>query len=234
MPFSISQRLIEMGYYDNSGVICDGEGDKILFTLDLTENAIGWAKEKGCGLIVTHHPAIFAPIKSVTGAVASAVKNGIGVISCHLNADFAEKGVDYYLAKGLGAENERILERYEFGGYGRLFEVNATLDELVQRVKSRLSAKNVSVFGSCKNIKRVATFCGAGLDEKSLALAKEADLIVSADIKHHILLSAINQGKCIIMPTHFATENYGFKCISEDFGKTIKEKVYYYEEDTLL
>ncbi len=233
-PFSISQKLIEKGYYDNSGVICDGEGDKILFTLDLTQGAICYAKEKGCGLIVTHHPAIFAPIKSVTGEVALAIKNGIGVVSCHLNADFAENGVDYYLAKALGAKNETILEKYDFGSYGRLFEVNCTLTEFVLRVKENLGAKNVAVFGKDIAVKKVATFCGAGLDEKSLALAQGADLIVSADIKHHILLSAVSQGKCVVMPTHFATENYGFKRISQNFAKTVKEKVYYYEEDTLL
>ncbi len=235
IPFSISEKLINLGYYDNSGVICQGEGDKIVFTLDLTKGAIDFATENGCGLIVTHHPAIFTPIKSVSGLIADAIKKGIGVVSCHLNADFANCGVDYYLAKGLGAQNEQVLEKYDFGGYGRLFEFNGSLEDFVQKVKKVLGAKNLSVFGKTdKTTCKVATFCGAGLDEKTLELAKDADIILSADIKHHILLSALSQGKCVVMPTHFATENYGFSLISENFSKTIKEKVYYYQEDTLL
>ncbi len=234
MPFSISEKLIEKGYYDNSGVICDGEGDKILFTLDLTENAVKKAKELGCGLIVTHHPAIFSPIKRVEGALREAVKNRMGVVSCHLNADFASEGVDYHLAKALGAKEEEVLEQYDFGGYGRLFDLDTTVEDFIVKVKKELNAKNICLFGENKKIKKVATFCGAGLDEKSLSLAKNADLLLSADIKHHILLQAVSEGKVVVQLTHFATENYGFKQIYKNFSKTVKEQVYYYEEDTLL
>lgn len=234
IPFSISEKLIEKGYYDNSGIICDGEGDKILFTLDLTFNAVNKAKELGCGLIVTHHPAIFSPIKSVEGALKEAIKNGIGVISAHLNADFATFGVDYYLAKALGEKDGEILEKYDFGGYGRLFEINISLEEFLLKVKQELKAKNIFVFGQNKQIKKVATFCGAGLDEKSLALAKGADLVLSSDIKHHVILNAVSEGKIVVQLSHYATENYGFKQIYKNFSKTVKEQVFYYEEDVLL
>ena len=233
-PFSISERLIEKGYYDNSGVICDGEGDKILFTLDLTHKAVKEANKLGCKLIVTHHPAIFSPIKKVEGALAEAIKSGIGVISAHLNADFASEGVDYHLAKALGASQPIILENYDFGGYGRLFSLDTTIEEFILKIKEQLNAKNICVFGTNKKINKVATFCGAGLDEKSLSLAKDAQLVLSADIKHHILLQAVSEGKVVVQLTHYATENYGFNLISENFSKTIKEKVYYYQEDTLL
>lgn len=234
-PFSIIDEIAKSGYVDNSGVICEGESDKILFTLDLTDNAINYALENSCRLIVTHHPAIFSPIRSVKSVVARAVKENIGVVSLHLPADYAPKGVDYYLAKSLGAENEKVLEVHANNlGYGREFSVpQTTLSDLAEKVYKNLSCVNLSVFGNSNCIRKVATFCGAGLDEESLALTN-ADVFVSADVRHHVILQIVSQGKCLIMPTHYATENYGFKKISQDMAKVLKEKIYYYEENTLL
>lgn len=232
-PFSLSEDLKKIGYHDNSGIICEGQGDKILCVLDLTIGAVEFAKQNGCGLILTHHPAIYAPIYNVKGAIAECVKNSIGVVSAHLNADVALNGVDYYLANLLGAKNEKILQH---GNYGRLFEIKEqTLLEYSNFVKEKLNCKNVCVFGNENVIvKKVASFCGAGIDEQTLALCQDADVIVSSDIKHHLLLSATQSGKCVIMPTHFATENLPFKLFCTDLSKKIKESVLYFEQDTLL
>lgn len=234
-PFSIIDDIAKSGYLDNSGVVCEGESDKILFTLDLTDNAIDYALENSCRLIVTHHPAIFSPIASVKGVVARAIKENIGVVSAHLPTDYAPKGVDYYLAKCLGAENEKILEVHDNNtGYGREFSVpQTTLSDFAEKVYKSLSCINLSVFGNSSRIRKVATFCGAGLNDETLALTN-ADAYVSADVRHHIILQIVSQGKCLIMPTHYATENFGFKKISQDMAKVLKEKIYYYEENTLL
>ena len=90
------------------------------------------------------------------------------------------------------------------------------------------------VFGEDKKIKKVSSFCGAGLDEKTLALCDGVDVIVSSDIKHHVLAQAVNSGKCVVMPTHYATENYGFKKIALSIQDEIQEKVLYFEENMLI
>jgi len=235
-PFSISEKLKAIGYYDNSGVIFNGESDKVIATLDLTYGTIEYAKYSGCNLILTHHPVIFSPVTKIEGVLAECVKNSIGIVSAHLNADFAQEGVDYHFAKLLGAVNETTLENYNFGTYGRFFRIKSqTLQEYSNFVSEKLNCKNVCVFGNKNGIvNSVASFCGAGVDEKTIALAKNADVIVSADIKHHLLLQLVEQGKSVIMPTHYATENYGFKQICVKLSKLIKEKVLYYEESTLL
>ena len=235
-PFSISEELKKQGYYDNSGIICEGEGDKILAVLDLTDSAINFAIKNKCNLILTHHPAIFMPVTSITGLIAKCIKNNIGVVSAHLNADYAKNGVDYYFAKLLGAEDAKVLDVQTFGGYGRLFNVKKqTLQEYVNFVKEKLNCKNVCVFGKDNVIvEKVATFCGAGLDENNLFLSQSANVLVSADIKHHILLQATEQGKCVIMPTHFATENKPFKLFCKDLESKFKLNIMYYEQDTLI
>ena len=47
--------------WDNCGLLvdCGGDTDKILFALDVTGDSVKKAKELGCGMIVSHHPAIF-------------------------------------------------------------------------------------------------------------------------------------------------------------------------------
>jgi putative NIF3 family GTP cyclohydrolase 1 type 2 len=55
------------GAYDNSGLLVEAgeEIQGILFSLDLTNAAIDEAIEKGCNLIITHHPAIYGKIGNV-------------------------------------------------------------------------------------------------------------------------------------------------------------------------
>ena len=53
--------------FDNAGLIV---GDKctavsrVLVALDITEDVVNEAERLGCELIISHHPVIFAPIKS--------------------------------------------------------------------------------------------------------------------------------------------------------------------------
>ena len=227
--------LEKIDFKDNSGVICEGEGDKVLFTLDLSVGAIEDAQKNGCSLIVTHHPVIFNPIYCVKGVLSEAIKKGVGVVSVHLPADYAPKGVDYYLADSLGAKNPEILESLGGNlGYGRLFEVNLTLSELKEKIRTNLKSVNLSCFGQDRLIKKVATFCGAGLDENALSLAERADAFISSDVKHHVIVKALQMGKNVIMPTHYATENYGFKLIASDFENRYGVKTFYHEDNTLL
>lgn len=57
--------------WDNVGLLMDPMSDKnvenILLTNDLTEDVVGEAVEKSCGLIISYHPPIFQGMKSVTG-----------------------------------------------------------------------------------------------------------------------------------------------------------------------
>ncbi len=105
--------------YDNSGIIinCGADIKGALFSLDLSENAVRQAKNNGCNLIITHHPAIYGGISRFdltadpqSKALAECISSGISVISMHLNFDAAPNGIDYYLMLGLGGEKaDKIL-----------------------------------------------------------------------------------------------------------------------------
>ena len=211
------------GAYDNSGIIVNNSSDitGVVFSLDLTVNAINEAEKRGCNLIVTHHPAIYKPINAISesDALYLAINKGIGVISMHLNLDSCNLGTDYYLAKGLGAINEEILMPVFSYGYGRKFEVNKTLNEIVSNYKTEFKSDKVFVYGNLdKKIKTVASFCGAGFGDEEFNLSKTVDLIVSADIPHHMILKAVESGKCVMQITHYASEIYGFKKFYESIN----------------
>lgn len=243
------------GGYDNSGIILDFNADvwKILFSLDLSSAAVERAKAIGAEAVVTHHPAIYYPVKSisendpVTNAVALASKNGIAVISMHLNLDVAEGGIDASLAEALGAKEPRILDVLEESdsryGYGReyfLDDGGITLKELVARAKRNLKTDKAMVYGKEDAlIKSCASFCGAGADYAEAALKNgelKADVVLTADVPHHILKELVEAGKCVIIMPHYAIENYGF----EKFYRRVTERLgtraetFYFEDERFL
>lgn len=230
-PFSLSKEWCERYQgYDNSGIQLDCGGDisKILFSLDLSLAAIGRAKAFGAQLIFTHHPAIYAPLRSLTPQgegkeILLCAQAGISVLSAHINLDCAPYGIDESLMNGLGGTYaERVMEPLTSGGYGRVFSVEEkTFSQYTAEIKQIFQSERVVVYGN-RPVKKVACFCGAGMEEKSVAFAVEAgaDTFVSSDGKHHLVKAAVDAGMNVVLFTHYAAETYGFR----RFYQKIKEK----------
>lgn len=213
-PLKLSDAACEkLGAYDNSGLIIEGREEQtpsVVFALDLCEAVAEFAEKSGSKLIITHHPAIYRPIKRITrGVYTRCIENGITVYSTHLSLDTAEGGIEDGLARACGAETSVILEPTDFGrGFGRSFEADgATFAEQVERITRRLGARRFWTFGDPDTeIDRIATFCGSGLDEAAIERASDCQMLVSADIPHHVLLAASERGKCVLQLTHYASE----------------------------
>mgnify|MGYP004654539863 FL=1 len=251
-PLELSYKTVAKGGYDNSGIIVDAgrNVNKILFSLDLSEAAVNRAKRLGCDTVVTHHPAIYMPIKNLSAtelvnpAVFAAVRAGINVLSMHLNLDIAEGGIDASLAEALGATETRFLDVLEKGdpryGYGREFVVNAAFAEVIARAKKNLKTDRIIVYGNKKDtVKICASFCGGGSGYAETAVKTgetEADLIVTSDMPHHVIKELVEAGKKIMLVTHYAAENYGF----EKFYGRMTEKLsgraetFYFEDKRFL
>lgn len=247
-PLRYSREWVEKGAYDNSGIIINNHEEikGILFSLDLSVVAIKKAKANSCDTIITHHPAIYHPIKNLdvnspsSVALLQATKLGLNVISMHLNLDIAENGIDESLAKGLGAEKTKILEQIIDSsiGYGREFEIEeTTFEQFKRKAMNTLNAKRVLTFGSAKQkIKKVASFCGAGSGDAISYIERggQADLIVTADAPHHAIKQCIESGKCLMTPTHYAIENYGFNIFYQSVTKEINEKSFIFTDERFL
>jgi dinuclear metal center YbgI/SA1388 family protein len=104
--------------YDNCGLItgnADWECKGILCTLDATEEVLEEARQKGCNLVITHHPIIFNGLKKINGdnyvekAVITSIKNDIAIYAIHTNLDNVLQGVNDKIAAQLGLINRKIL-----------------------------------------------------------------------------------------------------------------------------
>lgn len=104
--------------YDNSGLIVGSPHDqvnKILISLDCTEEVVQEAIDKGCDLIVSHHPIVFKGLKRfnnsnyVERTVIKAIKNNIALYAIHTNLDNVLGGVSSKIAEKLSLLSPAIL-----------------------------------------------------------------------------------------------------------------------------
>ena len=106
--------------YDNVGLLVgdpNANVTSILTCLDVTDTVVAEAIEKGCELIVAHHPLIFGKIGSINPTdeqgriIYKLIKNDIGLLVAHTNLDAALDGVSFVLANMLGLDNLRFLDK---------------------------------------------------------------------------------------------------------------------------
>src|SRR5690606_31298284 len=104
--------------YDNSGLIVGHEDDEIskaLISLDCTEEVVQEAIDKGCEIIISHHPIIFKELKKLNGhgyverTVIKAIRHGVAIYAIHTNLDNVLGGVNSKIAERLGLESQAIL-----------------------------------------------------------------------------------------------------------------------------
>lgn len=90
--------------------------NRLLIALEVNDRVIAHAVENKCEAILTHHPLIFRPIKSLrsddpTSRLQLAlVRANIGLIAAHTNLDRVLRGTNGALAEKLELRDVRVLE----------------------------------------------------------------------------------------------------------------------------
>lgn len=105
--------------YDNAGLIVgdpSAECTGVVTCLDSTEAVVEEAIQKGCNLIVAHHPIVFRGLKKLTGStyvervIIKAIRQEIAIYAIHTNLDnVLEQGVNARFGERLGLVRTRIL-----------------------------------------------------------------------------------------------------------------------------
>lgn len=115
--------------WDNTGLqVGDprAEVDKVLLALDVNHRVAEEAKEKGAGLIVSHHPIMFKPHKSIRldrpdgELIGYLIRNNITVYAAHTNLDAAAGGINTVLAGKLGLDDLNVLHETGWERYIKL------------------------------------------------------------------------------------------------------------------
>lgn len=190
--------------WDNSGMLVgdmDAEVKKVAVVLDITHEEIKKTKAIGADLIISHHPVIFNPIKSVTrGSVPyELVASSINALCCHTPLDIADGGTNDSLAKLLGIEVTRTEDPIL-----RLGTVEPTTAEnLAGKIAKTLNTK-VRYADAGRKIEKIAICTGAGCS--LIEAAGEIDAFITGDASHHNFLDCVQAGITLIAAGHYETE----------------------------
>jgi dinuclear metal center YbgI/SA1388 family protein len=144
--------------YDNAGLQCGDPRAEImgvLIALDCTPAILDEALQRGCNVVVVHHPVIFRPLKSLTGAseveriIMQALKNDIAIYAAHTNLDNVRPGVNRKLGEKLGLQNLRILAPTS-GNLAKLITyIPPTYTEAVLRALYQAGAGQIGEYAEC-------------------------------------------------------------------------------------
>lgn len=200
--------------WDNVGLLCGRktkEVQKILVALDPFEAVAEEAAAMGADLIVTHHPLIFVPPKSITDetsvgrTIAILLKNDISAINAHTNLDIAHGGVNDTLAAVLDLSDVRTIGKDNLLRMGTVPE--QSLAAFLPYVKNKLNCPGLRYSDGGKPVHRVAVGGGACASEFLDAFDAGCDTFVTSDVKYNDFWDAHDLGMTIIDAGHFYTEN---------------------------
>ena len=221
--------------YDNCGMqVGDPKQDVsgVLITLDVTEAVIDEAIQKGCNLIVSHHPLIFKGPKKICGGnyiercIIKAIKHDIAIYSSHTCMDKTTGGVSAKMAEKIGLKDIRPLDEEKHDdkiiGLGIIGTLPREEDALafLKRVKETFevgSLRHTHLKEGAK-VKKVALCGGSASEFLGKAIAAKADIYLTADIKYHQFFDVENH---IILADigHFESEQFTKEIFYEIISK---------------
>ena len=221
--------------YDNAGLQIglteDAEATGALLCLDVTEDVLDEAVRRGCNMVVSHHPLLFRPCKSITGAdyiercIIKAIKNDIAIYSAHTNLDNAKDGVNYRIAHKLGLTDIEILDpknNDKSAGAGIIGHLAEPMkkEDFIAHVKKVFNANCVR-FNSWtgRKVFRIALCGGSGAFLMSKAASAGVDAFLTGEVGYHRFFGHENE-LLLLELGHFESEQYTLEILREVIERT--------------
>ncbi len=220
--------------WDNVGLMAgdpDQQVNGILIALDPTEALIQEALSQNLNTILTHHPLIFHPLKTIHTntpmgrMLKTALAHDLALIACHTNLDLVTAGVSNALAEKLGLHNTRPLTTApdQNSGFGKIGTLPAPLpsDQFLGLLLTGLAAPGIQIAGTLpENIHTVALCGGSGSDLAETAWSMGAQVYITGEVKHSTARWAEDAGFCVIDAGHYPTENLIVPVLAEILKKS--------------
>ncbi|MCR5024535.1 MAG: Nif3-like dinuclear metal center hexameric protein [Lachnospiraceae bacterium] len=225
--------------WDNVGLLTgrpEKEVRRAYIALDATDEVIEHAVENRSDMLITHHPMIFHPMKTITGddftgrRIMELIRHDISYAALHTNYDIAcmaENAAGILKLKDISPLCS--LKTGEDGretGLGRVgtLEGDHTLKECADLVKERFSIPSVRIYGDPDSaVETVAILPGSGGGEISDAIRNNADVYITGDISHHQGLDAVLQGLSVIDAGHYGIEKIFIEDMRDYFLRELPE-----------
>lgn len=226
--------------YDNAGLqvgLTEVEVSGALLCLEATEEIVAEASEKGCNLIVTHHPLIFHKLGQVTDAnyvqrtVMKAIQQGITIVSMHTNLDSAEGGVNYMMARRLEMDMStiKLLGEHEVngvkGGQGIVGEFSEAMSakDFIEKVKETFGVKCAMTNELLRRpVKRIGICGGAGSFMLQQAAEAKADAFLTGEMHYHEYFGHEQEIQIVVIG-HYESEQYTINLLEEIINQQCPE-----------
>ncbi len=200
--------------FDNSGLLVGDKAAEVtraLIALDITPQVVEEAASINANLIISHHPVIFAPLRSLGSQDVpyQLARRGIAALCCHTNLDISPVcGVNVALGSKLALKGLR--QEDVFGEECILFsgelDVETEPGAFAALVRERLGAGPVRFIPGRGPVKRVFLCAGAGGGFAGFARCRGADAYLTGEMKHHEALEAAATGLTCVVAGHYETE----------------------------
>ena len=246
--------------WDNVGLLIGDntrEVNKVLFCLDVTENAVKKAINNNVDLIISHHPVIFSGLKRITNETSHGRKllklmeNKIAVYSIHTNADFAINGLNDFIMDKFNLDGEKIIvneHRFEdynpiknkmehvHGGLARIKILNKEmrLEDLIEKIKDALGISYVRYVGD-KNayVKKIGLVTGGG-SSFMYDIADKIDVFLTGDLRYHESLDALEEGRILVDVGHLESEYLFVDMMEKEMRKFFDGEMIRHFEDEVF
>lgn len=213
-PFGLQEK------WDNSGLLVenyDMKCSKVMLSLDITNKAVNEAFEKGAELIISHHPVIFEPRRSITrnDPVFRLIEREIAAICMHTNLDIAAGGTNGVILCKLREKLELAGEPQPFeelgggNGLGWIIDIEEAVapKQLAEVCKEIFGCEYIRMSKCRHKISRIAFCSGSGGSMLGEAIEKGCDALITGDVKHDVWIDANNNDIAVLDCGHFHTEN---------------------------
>ncbi len=222
--------------YDNAGLLTGRPETAItgvMVCLDATEAVLDEALQRGCNVVVCHHPIIFKGLKRLTGrhyverVVIKAIREELAVYAIHTNLDnVLQQGVNTRFARQLGLKDPQILAPKDIGPEGAVgsgmigslakpMEETAFLDLVQARMRTDC-VRHTALLG--RPVERIAICGGAGIFLLETAVQAGADAFVTADVKYHDFFEA-DQRLLLADIGHYESEQFTMDSLRESISQ---------------
>jgi len=208
--------------YDNVGLLVgspDQEVKGMLINLDMTEEVIEEAVNRGCNMVIAHHPIWFVGLKRLNGrdyvskAIMKAIKHDILLYAIHTNLDNVRTGVNQKIAEKLGLERVEILKPKIIApevGSGMIGYLDAPMSkhDFLQKVKDTFGCGGIRYADFPKNeVRKIAICGGSGSFLTHDAISAGADVLLTADVTYHKFFD--NEKRILLLDIgHYESEQY--------------------------
>lgn len=230
--------------WDAPGLISgslDRKISRVLLAVDVTSEIVDEAIDGGFDLVLAHHPYLLRGVKTLSEATAKgalitrSIRAGVDLFAAHTNADVVADGISAALAQALGVlEAEPLVLTGENVGHGRvgLLAEPTSLGDFARLVGAVLpsTAQGIKVAGDYNMpVQRIALCGGAGDSFIDAAVAADADVYLTSDLRHHPAqdareLALLNQQRpALIDVAHWAGEWIWLESAASKLGQRFSD-----------